>query len=100
MMIARYCGYRGQTIIKPGWKEISLHHRFRKVTKKDHENVVIPVSGLQDHLDRLDRTALMISAQSTMARVRGRKADANVDTLISAGPGSLWGYRWGTTPRA
>jgi hypothetical protein len=63
-MIARYCGYRGQTIIKPGWKEISLHHRFRKVTKKDHENVVIPVSGLQDHLDRLDRTALMISAQA------------------------------------
>lgn len=65
MIIARYAGYRGQTIVKLGWKDLSVHpagfNCFRKVTKKNHENVMIPVvPELQEHLDGLDRTALMI----------------------------------------
>lgn len=65
MIIARYAGYRGQTLVKLGWRDISTHpagfNCFRKVTKKNHENVMIPIDPeLQRHIDCLDRTALVI----------------------------------------
>lgn len=66
MMIARHAGYRGQTIVKLGWKDVGIHPQhgfncFRKVTKKNQENTMVPiVPELQEHLDGLDRTALMI----------------------------------------
>ncbi|TQX91256.1 integrase [Rhizobium sp. rho-13.1] len=60
MMIARYAGYRGQTIVKLSWRDIGTHaagfNCFRKVTKKNQENVMIPIAPeLQVHLDGLDR---------------------------------------------
>lgn len=66
MMIARHAGYRGQTIVKLRWNDYGPHpvhgwKCFRKVTKKNQENVMIPATDeLQVHLDGLDRTALEI----------------------------------------
>ncbi|NTG00044.1 phage integrase family protein [Agrobacterium rhizogenes] len=65
MMIARYAGYRGQTIVQLRWKDIGTHSAgfacFRKVTKKNQENVMIPiVPELQVHLDGLAKPALVI----------------------------------------
>lgn len=59
MMIARYAGYRGQTIVKLRWSDYGTHplHGFkclRIVTKKNQENVMVPaVDELQRHLDDL-----------------------------------------------
>jgi len=66
MIIARHAGYRGQTLVKLGWKDIAPHpvhgwNCFRKVTKKNQENTMVPlVAELQEYLDKLDKTALMI----------------------------------------
>jgi integrase len=66
MIIARYAGYRGQTLVKLGWNDYAPHAQhgwkcFRKATKKNQENVMVPVvAELQEYLDGLDRTALMI----------------------------------------
>ncbi|QHG70207.1 tyrosine-type recombinase/integrase [Ensifer adhaerens] len=66
MIIARYAGYRGQTIVKLRWKDYGPHpvygwKCFQKVANKNKELVMVPaVVELQDHLDGLDRTALEI----------------------------------------
>lgn len=66
MIIARHAGYRGQTLVKLNWKDVAPHpvhgwNCFRKVTKKNQENTMVPVvSELQEYLDKLDKTALMI----------------------------------------
>lgn len=69
MMIARHAGYRGQTIVKLRWNDYAPHPThgfkcFRKVTKKNQENVMIPATEeLQAHIDALDRTALEIATR-------------------------------------
>lgn len=66
MMIARHAGYRGQTIVTLTWRDMTKHPHydwncFRKVTKKNQENVMVPiVPELQTYLDGLDKTALVI----------------------------------------
>ena len=69
MMIARHAGYRGQTIVKLRWNDYAAHPThgfmcFRKVTKKNQENVMIPATDeLQAHLEGLDKTALEIATR-------------------------------------
>lgn len=66
MIIARYAGYRGQTIVKLRWNDYGVHPVYgwkclQKVANKNKELVMVPaVVELQDHLDALDRTALEI----------------------------------------
>jgi integrase len=66
MIVARHAGYRGQTLVKLGWRDVAPHPQlggncFRKVTRKNQENTMVPiVPDLQEYLDTLDRTALMI----------------------------------------
>lgn len=70
MMIARYAGYRGQTIVKLRWKDYGPHPRhgwkcLRKIAAKNNEQTMIPVvDELAAHLDALDRTALEICTRA------------------------------------
>lgn len=66
MMLARYAGFRGQTIASLQWKNYQTDNRFGKCfrvqVRKNKEAVWIPVVPvLQSYLDGLDRSSLNIA---------------------------------------
>jgi site-specific recombinase XerD len=69
LRLARYAGFRGQTIHKVGWREYqsdpSFGMCFRTVTKKNGEILWVPAAiELQNWLGALDRTSLRIVTRS------------------------------------
>jgi integrase len=69
LMLARYVGFRGQTIASVQWKNYQPDPRFgkcfRHVAKKNAEQSWVPVAPeLQAYLDGLDRTSLNIATRS------------------------------------
>lgn len=69
IMLARYAGFRGQTIAALQWSEYQPDPRsgkcFRLVARKNNERTWIPVvSELQSHLDRLTRTSINIATKA------------------------------------
>lgn len=68
MMLARYAGFRGQTIATLQWKNYQPHpltgRCLRITARKNGETVTIPaMPELQAYLDALDRTALAIATR-------------------------------------
>lgn len=68
MMIARYAGYRGQTIAGLQWRSYQPDPMFGKCfrvkVRKNDEQTWIPITAeLQGYLDALDRTALNIATR-------------------------------------
>lgn len=68
LLLARYAGFRGQTIAALGWHEYqddpNFGKCFRTVAKKNNEALWIPATKeIQDHLETLDKTALKISTR-------------------------------------
>jgi integrase len=66
MMLARYAGLRGQTIVIVGWKQYRDHDLtgkcFRFVAGKNNENGFVPVMPeLQDFLADLKRSSTLIA---------------------------------------
>jgi len=66
MMIARYAGFRGQTIASLTWRDYQADQSygkcFRIVTRKNNEVVWVPAAvELQEHLDPLKSEAKTIS---------------------------------------
>lgn len=69
MMLARFAGFRGQTIAGLKWKNYQSDARFGKcfrvVTRKNKEPAWIPaVPELQAYLDGLERTSLNIATRT------------------------------------
>lgn len=69
LMLARYAGFRGQTIAVLQWKKYLPDPKFgkcfRHVAKKNDEKSWVPVvPELQAYLDGLDRTALQIATRN------------------------------------
>lgn len=69
MMLARYAGFRGQTIAPLQWKAYQADPRFgkcfRHTARKNDEQSFVPVAPeLQAYLDGLDRTAIMIATRN------------------------------------
>lgn len=78
LMLARYAGFRGQTIAVLTWREYqddaSFGKCFRTVTRKNGEVVWVPTAvELQEHLKGLTKTALTIAT-----RARGKPWDNEV----------------------
>lgn len=79
MMIARFAGYRGQTIVKLKWSDYGPHPThgfkcFRIVTKKNQENVMVPaVDELQRYINGLGKTALEIATRQDGKRWEDEK---------------------------
>jgi integrase len=70
LMLARYAGFRGQTIAALPWKAYQADPRFgkcfRHIAKKNDEASWIPAAPeLQAYLDGLDRTALKIATRNS-----------------------------------
>jgi integrase len=68
MMLARYGGLRGQSVVTVNWKQYRPHPltgmAFRFVTKKNKNGVFIPAQReLQDFLAKLDRTSTLIAVR-------------------------------------
>jgi hypothetical protein len=68
LMIARYAGFRGQTIATVQWKHYQTDPRFgkcfRHIAKKNDEQSWVPVMPeLQTYLDGLTRTSLHIATR-------------------------------------
>lgn len=68
MMLARYPGFRGQTIVKVQWKHYQPDPAYRKcfriVAKKNSEQVWVPATPeIQSFLDGLTRTSLNIAVR-------------------------------------
>jgi hypothetical protein len=69
LMLARYVGFRGQTIASVQWKNYQPDARFgkcfRHVAKKNAEQSWVPVAPeLQAYLDGLNRTSLNIATRT------------------------------------
>lgn len=69
LMLARYAGFRGQTIASVQWKKYQPDPRFgkcfRHVAKKNEEQSWVPVMPeLMAHLDGLTRTSLHIATRT------------------------------------
>ncbi len=69
LMLARYAGFRGQTIAAVQWKHYQPDQAFgkcfRHIAKKNDERSWIPaMPELQEYLDGLDRTALHIATRN------------------------------------
>lgn len=69
LMLARYAGFRGQTIAAVQWKHYQADSRFgkcfRHIAKKNDEKSWVPADPeLQAYLDGLDRTALNIATRN------------------------------------
>lgn len=72
LFLARYAGFRGQTIATLTWREYqndpSYGKCFRTVTRKNGEILWVPAAvELQEHLDNCERTALTIATKSNGA---------------------------------
>jgi integrase len=70
MILARYAGFRGQTIAALKWSEYqddaSFGKCFRVITRKNGEAVWIPATTeVQTHLGSLDKTALKIATKDS-----------------------------------
>lgn len=70
LILARYAGFRGQTIASLLWREYqddaSFGKCFRVITRKNGEAVWIPAtSEVQSHLSTLDKTALKIATKDS-----------------------------------
>ena len=68
LMLARYAGFRGQTIAALQWRQYQVDPRFGKcfrvVARKNSEPTWIPaMPELQAHLDSLERTSLSVSTR-------------------------------------
>lgn len=68
LILARYAGFRGQTIAVLRWREYqddpSFGKCFRTVARKNSETVWIPATAeVQSHLASLDRSALNIATK-------------------------------------
>lgn len=69
MMIARYAGYRGQTIATLQWRSYQDDPAYGKclrvAARKNNEMTWIPtVSELRSYLDKLDRTSLNVATRA------------------------------------
>lgn len=69
LMIARWVGFRGQTIATVGWRDYqddpSYGKCFRVVTRKNGEFVWVPAPvELQDYLRKLEKTSLNIATRA------------------------------------
>jgi len=69
LILARYAGFRGQTISVLGWREYqddaSFGKCFRTIARKNGEILWIPATAeIQDHLATLDKTALKIATRN------------------------------------
>lgn len=69
LKLARYAGFRGQTIAVLQWREYqndpSYGKCFRTVTRKNGETLWVPAAvELQDYFSGLDRTALTIATRA------------------------------------
>jgi integrase len=69
LMLARYAGFRGQTIAALQWRQYQVDPRFGKcfrlVAKKNNEQTWIPaMPELQSFMDGLDRTSLNIATRA------------------------------------
>ena len=69
LMLARFAGFRGQTIAAIQWKSYQVDPAFgkcfRHVAKKNDEQSWVPaVPELQSYLDGLDRTSLHIATRA------------------------------------
>lgn len=69
LMLARFAGFRGQTIATLQWKSYQADPRFgkcfRHTARKNDEQSFVPASPeLQVYLDGLDRTALRIATRN------------------------------------
>lgn len=72
MMLARFAGFRGQTIAGLQWKHYRTHPHFGKcfrvVVRKNKEPAFVPaVPELQAYLDGVDRSALNIATRANGA---------------------------------
>jgi integrase len=68
LMLARYGGLRGQSIVAVNWKQYRPHPltgmAFRLVTRKNKNGVFLPAQQpLQDFLAKLDRTSTLIAVR-------------------------------------
>jgi integrase len=68
MMLARFGGLRGQSIVTVNWKQYRPHKltgmAFRLVTRKNKNGVFLPAAlELQDFLSKLDRTSTLIAVR-------------------------------------
>jgi integrase len=68
LMLARYGGLRGQSIVAVGWKQYRPHDLtgmgFRFVTRKNKNGVFVPaMRELQGFLAKLDRTSTLIAVR-------------------------------------
>lgn len=69
LYLARYAGFRGQTIAALKWREYqddsSYGKCFRVVTRKNGEVLWVPAAAeLQEHLASVDKTALLITTRA------------------------------------
>lgn len=72
LFLARYAGFRGQTIAVLKWREYqddpSYGKCFRVVTRKNNEVLWVPAAvELQEHLAGVDKTATLISTRQNGA---------------------------------
>jgi len=68
MMLARFGGLRGQSIVTVNWKQYRPHDltgmAFRLVTRKNKNGVCLPAQQpLQDFIAKLDRTSTLIAVR-------------------------------------
>jgi integrase len=107
LMLARYAGLRGQTIVVAGWKQYRTHPltgmAMQLVTRKNNEPNFLPaMPELQDFLGALTRSSTMIavrddgtpweSEKEMQTRVSHYLRDLERDGLIGAGT-TLHGLR-------
>ncbi len=107
LMLARYAGLRGQTIVVAGWKQYRTHPltgmAMQLVTRKNNEPNFLPaMPELQDFLGSLTRSSTMIavredgtpweSEKDLQTRVSHYLRDLERDGLIGAGT-TLHGLR-------
>jgi integrase len=107
LMLARYAGLRGQTIVEVGWKQYRPHQTtgmaIQLITRKNNEPNFLPaLPELQDYLASLQRGATLIairddgtswnSEKDLQSRVSHWLRDREREGLIGAGT-TLHGLR-------
>jgi integrase len=85
LILARYAGFRGQTIATLTWREYqddpSFGKCFRTVTRKNSETLWVPATTeVQAHLSSLDKRALKIA---TKADGQPWDTEVQMQTLVS-----------------
>lgn len=85
LMIARYAGFRGQTIAKLQWRQYQTDPQFGKcfrfIAEKNDERAYVPATPeLQAYLDTLDRSLACIATQ---ANGKPWANEVQMQTLVS-----------------